>query len=76
MDAARESNRAGGTTPDGTARLGRQERVDAPGRGDHVRYGECAEPAQQEHGETCAASPAPTSEDGTRAEGPGRPRVS
>ena len=58
MDAARELNRAGGTTPAGMARLRWQERVDALGRGHYVRYdestatrlGECAELAQEEYG--------------------------
>lgn len=56
MDAAHELNRAGGTTPDGMARLSWQERVDALGRGHYVRYdestatrlGQCAELAQEE----------------------------
>lgn len=58
MAAAHELNRAGGTTPDGMARLSWQERVDALGRGHYVRYdestatrlGECAELAREEYG--------------------------
>lgn len=49
--AARELNKAGGTTPDGMAELSWQDRVDALGRGHYVRYdestatrlGECAD---------------------------------
>lgn len=57
MDAARELNNAGGTTPDGMASLSWQERVDALGRGHYVRYdestatrlGECADLARDEY---------------------------
>ena len=57
MDAARELNTAGGTTPRGMAELTWQDRVDALGRGHYVRYdestatrlGECAEQVQQDH---------------------------
>ncbi|GHC73512.1 hypothetical protein GCM10007079_07540 [Nocardiopsis terrae] len=55
--AARELNRAGATTPDGTASLGWQGRVDALGRGHYVRYdestatrlGECADLVRDEY---------------------------
>lgn len=57
MDATRELNKAGGTTPDGMASLSWQERVDALGRGHYVRYdestasrlGECADLAREEY---------------------------
>src|SRR5690625_3383083 len=56
--AARELNKAGGTTPDGMAELSWQDRVDALGRGHYVRYdestasrlGECAELARERYG--------------------------
>ncbi|GAA1767635.1 MULTISPECIES: endonuclease [Streptomonospora] len=56
--AARELNEAGGTTPDGMARLTWQQRVDALGRGSYVRYdestatrlGDCAELARERYG--------------------------
>lgn len=60
MDAARELNSAGGTTPHGMAELTWQDRVDALGKGHYVRYdestatrlGECAEQVQQDqHGD-------------------------
>ncbi|QBI54441.1 HhH-GDP family DNA glycosylase [Streptomonospora litoralis] len=56
--AAKELNKAGGTTPSGMAGLSWQERVDALGRGHYVRYdestasrlGECAEFAGERYG--------------------------
>lgn len=58
VSAARELNKAGGTTPAGMAGLSWQERVDALGRGHYVRYdestatrlGECADLARERYG--------------------------
>lgn len=55
--AARELNKAGGTTPAGMAALSWQERVDALGRGHYVRYdestatrlGECADQVRDDY---------------------------